>query len=147
MKKVLLMLIWTIGNVHLQAQERALGYWEMVNEKTGRWKNVIELYQKGDKYFGKIVATNPKPGTDPNPICKDCKGDRKGQHILGMDVLTDLKYNKKTDEFVGGEILDPQNGNEYSCKVWLGEDGNLRVRGYKFVFHKTYMLLPSNKEF
>lgn len=27
-----------------------------------------------------------------------------------------------------GKILDPENGNEYDCELWI-EDGNLKVKG------------------
>lgn len=147
MIKALLIGILCFGFMDLRAQEAILGCWNMVDNESGRIKNTIKFYKKGNEYFGKIVDTNPKPGTDPNPICDQCPGDRKGDPVIGMDVVTNLKFDTKAGEFVGGEILNPKNGNEYACKVWLGKDGNLRVRGYKFFFHKTYVLPPSDKEF
>lgn len=148
MMKVLgLVIILCLGLTNLHAQERALGSWKMVDESSGRLKNVIKFYQKGDEYYGKIVDTNPKPGTPANPICDKCDGARKNQHVIGMDVLTGFEYDDRANEFVDGEILNPKDGKEYDAKVWVGDDGNLRVRGYKFFFHKTYTLLPSEKEF
>lgn len=136
-----------LGYITLHAQEAALGCWNMVDDESGRIKNVIKFYKKGDEYFGRIVKTNPKPGNDPNPICEKCEGERKGKPVVGMDVITDMEYNERSGKFVGGEILNPTTGNEYTCKVWLGPDGKLRVRGYKFFFHKTYVLPPAEEKF
>ena len=44
-------------------------------------------------------------------------------------ILTGLKKDK--DQWSGGEILDPQNGKIYKCKVWLENKGReLHVRGF-----------------
>lgn len=145
--RLIVLLILSLGFAELQAQDNALGSWEMVDEQTGRLKNIIKFYKNGDKYYGKIVDTNPKPGTPANPTCDKCPGDRKNQHVIGMNVLTAFEYDDGAKEFVGGEILNPKDGKVYNAKVWVGDDGNLRVRGYKFFFHKTYTLLPSEKEF
>lgn len=46
-----------------------------------------------------------------------------------MTILWGLKMNG--DEWSGGEILDPDNGKIYRCKMTLSEDGTqLSVRGF-----------------
>lgn len=147
MIKTIIGVILSFGILGVHAQENALGSWKMVDKTSGRLKNVIKFYKKGDEYYGKIVDTNPKPGTPANPICDKCDGDRKNKHVLGMDVLTDLEYDEDTGQFVGGKILNPKTGNEYDAKVWVGKDGKLRVRGFKFLFYKTYVLHPSERQF
>jgi uncharacterized protein (DUF2147 family) len=46
-----------------------------------------------------------------------------------MTIAEGLKKNG--DQYDGGEILDPENGKTYRCKMKLDETGNaLEVRGY-----------------
>ena len=49
--------------------------------------------------------------------------------MLGMVILTDLR--KDGDQYTGGKILDPQNGNVYRCNVRVVDGGKkLEVRGF-----------------
>jgi uncharacterized protein (DUF2147 family) len=49
--------------------------------------------------------------------------------ILGMTIITDMK--KDGDGWDNGQILDPENGKIYKCKMRLEDGGNkLVVRGY-----------------
>ena len=63
-----------------------------------------------------------------NATCTECKGDRKNEPILGMNILTGLK--KDDDEWSGGKILDPKNGKEYKCYIKLLDKNTLKIRGY-----------------
>ncbi|HEY0563645.1 MAG TPA: DUF2147 domain-containing protein, partial [Methylophilus sp.] len=52
-----------------------------------------------------------------------------GQKIIGMTIAKGLKKNG--NQYDGGEILDPENGKLYKCKMKLDDTGNqLEVRGY-----------------
>jgi uncharacterized protein (DUF2147 family) len=49
--------------------------------------------------------------------------------IVGLEILQGLE--KESDsEWEGGEILDPKNGNVYSCYIELQSADKLKVRGY-----------------
>jgi uncharacterized protein (DUF2147 family) len=43
---------------------------------------------------------------------------------------------KDEDEYADGEILDPNNGKIYRCKLWL-EGKDLKLRGYLGPFYRT----------
>jgi uncharacterized protein (DUF2147 family) len=44
-------------------------------------------------------------------------------------IMTNMKGDH--DEYAGGEMLDPENGETYRCTLRLSRDGNrLEVRGY-----------------
>ena len=51
----------------------------------------------------------------PNPVCKECEGERKNQPVTGMTIIWGMKKN--ADEWSGGQILDPKNGKIYGCKM------------------------------
>jgi uncharacterized protein (DUF2147 family) len=102
------------------------GKWNSFDEETNEIESVIEVYKKDGKAYAKIIEI-----TDPErqeATCFKCKGKRKDQRILGMDILTGLKKND--DEWSGGKILDPKNGKEYKCYIKLLDDNTLKLRGY-----------------
>lgn len=82
----------------------------------------IEIYLKGQQYFGKFVwAATPR---------KDIKNSTKSlqnRNILGLEFLTKFTYDDGV--YNGGEIYDPETGKTYSCKMSL-EGNSLKVRGY-----------------
>jgi uncharacterized protein (DUF2147 family) len=102
------------------------GKWNSFDEDTNKIESVIEVYQKNGKAYAKIIEI-----TDPerqDATCFKCKGKRKDERILGMDILTGLE--KDDDEWSGGKILDPKNGKEYKCYIKLLDDNTLKLRGY-----------------
>jgi uncharacterized protein (DUF2147 family) len=94
-------------------------YWSP--DKDGR----IAMYEKNGKYFGKSIW-----GTKPGKDVKNPDPRLRQREVIGMEFLTNFEYNPKTNEYQNGKIYDPRSGKTYDCKMWLGKDGNLRVRGY-----------------
>jgi uncharacterized protein (DUF2147 family) len=82
----------------------------------------IEVFLKGQQYFGKFVwAANPR---------KDNKNPSKAlqsRDLLGVEFLTGFTYDDGV--YDDGEIYDPETGKTYSCKMSL-EGNSLKVRGY-----------------
>ena len=132
MKKILLTLIVGFSCVSLFAQS-PLGKWDTYDDETGEKKSVIEVYEQDGKLFGKIVKIYNQAKVDAK--CTKCSDDNKDQPIMGMVIMTDLKKDDK--EWKDGEILDPNNGKVYDCKIWLENDDNLMVRGYVGWFFRT----------
>ena len=100
-----------------------IGIWETVDDQSGEAKSHVEVYEEGSEIFGKIVKILKK---DPDATCTECKGSRKDQPILGMILMENLK--KDGERWKKGKILDPENGNQYKCTIWI-EDHNLKVKG------------------
>lgn len=110
---------------HSATAQGVLGTWKNIDDKDGKAKSHIEIYEEGGKYYGKVVKLLPS-ATLIN--CKKCKDDRKDQPIEGMVILWDLI--KTGDSWDDGEIIDPKSGKIYDCSIKLNEEGNLDVRGY-----------------
>ncbi len=139
MKHCLVVVLVVLGfGTGLQAQS-IVGKWKTVDDNTGKERSVVEIFQQGDKYFGKIIKFFPEPGDDPDPICDECKGAKKGKKIVGLQIIEDME--KDGDQYDSGEILDPENGKVYDCKLWV-EDGKLKVRGYLLFLYRTQTWLP-----
>jgi len=120
-----------------------VGKWKTIDDNSGKARSIVEIYKNGDKYFGKIVKLYREPGEPQDPLCTECKGDKRDQRVLGMEIITNLEYDPRDEEYTDGEILDPENGNIYDCKIWLDERGKLKVRGYLYFLYRTQTWLPA----
>ena len=117
------------------------GKWTTIDDNTGKERSVVEIYKKGDKYFGKVSDMYLEPHEPKDPICDLCTDERKDQQTLGMEIIRNME--KDGDEYSGGDILDPENGKVYRCKLWI-EDDKLMVRGYIAFFFRTQEWIKSS---
>ena len=117
MKKWIFMMMLFLASAG-QANDRVLGYWTTIDDKTHEAKSVVRIYEYQGKVYGRVVELLKN---------KDAVAQLPGSpKIEGMDVIWDLK--KEKDRYVGGEILDPTKGKVYGCEIW--RDGEkLIVRG------------------
>ena len=105
-----------------------VGTWKNIDDKTGEAKALIQITESGGKLEGKIIKLL-KSDDGPNPVCKECDGERKNKPIEGMTILWGL--SKDGDEWNGGQILDPKNGKIYKVKMTLDDGGRkLNVRAF-----------------
>ena len=141
--KQIVFLIVTCISISAFSQQGIVRKWKTIDDESGKPRSIVEIYQKDGKYFGKIIQLFRDPGEDPDPVCTECEGEKNGKKVIGMEIITDMKYDKGDDEFHKGEILDPENGNVYDCRLWI-EDNKLKVRGYLLFFYRTQTWLPYN---
>jgi uncharacterized protein (DUF2147 family) len=129
-----LLALGLLGLAQVAAAQEIVGTWRTVDDGDGQDRSVVEIYRQGDRYFGKITKIYPRPNEPADPVCDKCADARKNQKVLGMVILRNLE--KRGDEFKNGDILDPNNGKIYDCKLWI-ENGALKVRGYLGFFYRT----------
>ena len=140
MKNILLITLM-LACTSLLAQD-IVGTWKTIDDESGKPRSVVEIYEKDGAYFGKIIKLFREPGEDPDPICDECSGKKKNQKVIGMEIITDMQYDSDDQIYNEGEILDPESGNVYDCRLWVSEDGNLKVRGYLMFFYRTQTWQP-----
>lgn len=108
------------------------GVWKTVDDKTGNPKGLIEIKKMGNqRYVGTIIKLFPPVGFEAVDVCQNCPAPYTNQPMIGMQVLTNLRFNPETDSYEDGKILDPRIGKMYSVKAKLQNNGKrLKVRGY-----------------
>ena len=115
----------TAGRV-FSADPDPVGVWKTIDDTTGSPKALVRIFERNGELFGKVeAALDGRHGR----VCELCKDDRKDQQIVGMEVIRHMK--KSGDEYVGGDILDPESGRVYRCKLRVDDGGKkLLVRGF-----------------
>jgi uncharacterized protein (DUF2147 family) len=106
-----------------------VGMWKTLDDKTGEARSVIKVWTEKGELSGQITKLFRKPDENPNPLCDKCTGENKDKPVIGMTIMWGLKQDG--DEWNGGQILDPDDGKIYKCKVEVVEGGKkLEVRGF-----------------
>lgn len=136
-----LTLIFILSSFMVSGQS-IVGQWKTIDDESGKARSIVEIFEKDDLFYGKIVKLFREPGEDPDPVCLECEDDRKGKKVIGMEIISKMKYDERDNEYNKGEIMDPENGNIYDCKLWVDNEGKLKVRGYLLFFYRTQTWLP-----
>jgi len=109
--------------------DTAIGLWQTVDDHTGAPRALVEITQDASGVLSGKVIKGLIPGEPADRRCTACTDYRKDQVIIGMTILSGM--HKDGDSWEGGQILDPDNGKVYRCKMHLEKDGQeLVVRGY-----------------
>jgi uncharacterized protein (DUF2147 family) len=107
----------------------AAGLWKTIDDKTGKAKSLVRLTEVNGELRGSVEKLFREPGEEQNPLCDKCPDDKKDKPVIGMNILSGMKADG--DRYEGGQILDPNNGKTYKCKMELDDKGKkLKVRGY-----------------
>jgi uncharacterized protein (DUF2147 family) len=110
------------------AQATPAGFWNTISDTDGRPTAIVEIREEHGEYVG-IVRGLLVPAEPDDSVCGKCSDDRRGQRIVGMEILRHIR--REGDAWGGGEILDPENGKTYRAKLKLEDGGKkLIVRGY-----------------
>ncbi len=130
------MMLWVLFAFAKANSQTVVGTWKTIDDSTGEVKSHVQVYQKGDKYYGKVLKVLAKDAPE-KPLCVACEGTLKDAPIEGLVIMRDLEKNGRM--YKNGTILDPENGKEYDCKIWLNEDNPdlLMVRGYILFLYRT----------
>ena len=124
MKRTLLVAVVSIV-LWIEMDAQVTGMWKITDEKDNVEKSIVEIFEKNNKYYGRVVKILP---TSKRTHCEHCAGDQKDKPLVGMIIVSDLIKNENggTD----GKVLNPANGKTYSCYIELVEPDKLKMRGY-----------------
>lgn len=102
----------------------------------GKWitdegKAIVEIFEQGGKYYGKIIWTKEIYNKNSQPL-KDTKNPDpalRNREVKGIVFMTDFSFDGK-DTWKDGKLYDAESGNTYSGYLKLRSIDVLDLRGY-----------------
>ncbi len=124
--------------------QSVFGKWKTIDDRTGKPKGVIEIYQKDGLMYGEIVQILEE-GRE-NAKCSKCDGDLKDTPVVGMTIIKGGEKNED-DEWKGKFLFDPEQAMTFRFKIWLNPENadELKVRGYLAFIYRTQTWIRMNE--
>ncbi|MFG6455241.1 DUF2147 domain-containing protein [Roseateles sp. BYS96W] len=111
------------------AQATPVGLWKTIDDDGKTAKSQVRISEQGGTLVGSIDKVLA-PAAAADARCDKCSDDRKGQPLVGLQIIRGVKA-EGDGVWAGGEILDPSNGKTYRTRLKPVDGGNkLEVRGY-----------------
>ncbi|MBC6697280.1 DUF2147 domain-containing protein [Hymenobacter puniceus] len=120
------LLLATVATQAAPNPDAVIGVW-----KNGEGTGMVQIYKKGDKYFGRIVwlkVPNNPDGTPRTDVNNPDETKRKTP-LKGLENMRNFAYTGE-NKWENGSIYDPKNGSDYSCEMTLTDANTLEVRGF-----------------
>jgi uncharacterized protein (DUF2147 family) len=103
----------------------------------GEWltpsKGRVLIYKAASGTFeARVLGGEMRKDKNGNSIDKDINNPNvalRNRLLIGLVIMKNTIAND-SGEWSGGTIYDPNNGNEYSCKIWLDDANTLNIRGF-----------------
>ena len=98
------------------------GFWISMDDKTGKATAGWEIYAVGNRLFGKILSVAGHPQDVKASNCKDSYkdfpvyGKVSEMTVVGTPWIFNLTMDR-SGVWSGGQIIDPDNGNMYKCRI------------------------------
>ena len=104
--------------------QNAVGNWQTYDG--GKPAGKVETYLLNGQLYGRVIEV--RPGRTPQDVCDKCSGEYKNHLILGMVIMRNFHIDG--EDWVGGNVVDPENGKDYKGKIWSEGNDKLHMRGY-----------------
>jgi len=96
----------------------------------------VELFKKGDKYFGKIVGLNNYRNGETKDT-KNFDSSKRNDPLLGKLIIKNLVYDIDEKIWVDGEMYGPDKGIHVNLEITEVKENEIIIVGSKFIMHKT----------
>ena len=114
-----------------------VGLWYNIDDRTGQPRAEIRITEQDGVLTGRIERSLSADPSKEESHCNKCTDDRKGQPLIGMEIIRGARI-AKDQWWEGGQILDPDNGKTYTLRLRVADDDrSLLVRGYIGPFFRT----------
>ena len=110
----------------------------------GKWIStegnlIVQVYKEKDLFKAKVIwfddSGSKKLSMNSRTDSSNPDVSLQKRKILGLEILSDLKYNPQTNRWEDGIIYDPQGGKHWKSFALINEEGLLKVKGFwKFEF-------------
>jgi len=130
---ILLLISFSFANA-----QSVFGTWKTIDDRTGKPKGLIKIYEKNGMMYGKILEVLEEGTEGEQVLCTKCDGDMKDKPVIGMHIIKNGKKNGD-NEWKGKHLFDPEQAMTFRFKIWLNPDNSdeLKVRGYLAFIYRT----------
>lgn len=124
--------------------QSVFGTWKTIDDRTGKPKGLIKIYEKDGLMYGKILKVLEEGREDA--VCEKCDDDMKDMPVVGMHIIKDGKQNDD-GEWKGKYLFDPEQAMTFRFKIWLNPENSdeLKVRGYLAFIYRTQTWVRSEE--
>ncbi|NHF59351.1 DUF2147 domain-containing protein [Flavobacteriaceae bacterium TP-CH-4] len=136
MRTLIKLVLLTIFSISTSYGQGIFGKWKTIDDRTGKPKAVIDIYEKDGLMYGHVLEILEKGKEDS--LCTKCDGDRKNKPVVGMTII-EAAEEKSEGVYKGDTLFDPEQAMTFRCKIWLNPDNSdeLKVRGYLAFLYRT----------
>lgn len=108
------------------------GVWRTIDDETGEARSLVEIEVRDDgELEGHIIEILQSDLPEDEWYCTACSGDKEGEPFIGLQILDELSWSDRHEDWRDGKILDPASGREYKARLSVGENNErLQVRGF-----------------
>jgi len=131
-----IVVVFFLFSAGFMTAQSVFGKWKTIDDRTGKPKGLIEIYEKDGYMYGKILKVLEEGREDV--LCVKCEGDQKDKPVVGMHIIK--KGAKNEDgEWKGKYLFDPEQAMTFRFKIWLNPENSdeLKVRGYLAFIYRT----------
>ena len=132
MRKLLIAVACVLGSAGAALAQGAppatpVGLW-----MTEGGKSPVQIFQCGALLCGRIVWLREpnQPSGQPKVDLKNPDQAKRGQKIIGLQMLWNFAKSSDPGEWESGRVYNPEDGEVYKATMTLRSDGKLQVRGY-----------------
>lgn len=112
------------------ANNTPVGVWKTIDDKTKTERAQIRITESGGVLSGRIERLLA-PDANHDAVCDKCTDDRKGQPMVGLEIVRGVSKTDGRDLWEGGTILDAAEGKIYRVRMTPIEGGaRMEVRGF-----------------
>ena len=137
MKSLIAVAVFTLSAGLAAAQSTPVGLWKTIDDDGKTEKSLVRISESGGVLSGTIEKIFDPAKQDSK--CDKCTDERKDKPTLGMTILRNLRHDPDDKElWIGGEILDPNNGKTYKSRLKPIEGGKkMEMRGSVLFISRT----------
>ena len=127
---IVLILLLTAVTGFAQKPDDLIGKYRLPNNLD------VEIYKKGDLYFGKIIALNNYEDGQTKDF-KNPEKEKRNNLLLGMEIIKNLAFDSDEKKWIDGEMYGPEKGMFFHLKVNKIGEKEIEVVGSKFFLRRT----------
>ena len=131
MKLILFICSYYLASFHAPGYvhpDKLVGTWQ-----TEKNEGTVEIFKSHGFYYGVLIALKEPYDKKhlPKTDSRNKKVEQRNRPLIGILVISNMKYNELKERWDGGKIYIPKVGYEAECIIYLVDHDTLKVKGFK----------------